>query len=74
MDILGTKALLKNVSIGDCNVIKKVKYELPTFGSSGIVPTQLVSSVDTSHVLVLQQNCLRTADGIASVVLLLPEN
>ena len=75
MDILGAKALLKNVSIGVRSVEEKVKYvptELPTLGSTGIVPMQLVSSVDPCHVLVVQQNCFRTADESASVVLLSP--
>ena len=47
-----------------------VPVELSALGSTGIVPRQLVSSVNPSHVLVVQQNCFRTADGSVSVVLL----
>ena len=76
MDVLRAKVLLKNVGIGNSNVEEKVKYvpvELSALRSTGIIPTQLVSSVNPSHVLV-QLNCFRTADGSASVVLQSPEN
>ena len=64
---------------GHCNsnVKDKVKYvpvELSALSSTGIVPMQLIFSVNPSHVLVVQLNCFRTADGSASVVLQSPEN
>ena len=62
------------VSISLQKESNNVSIELPTLSSTGRVPTQLVSSVDPSLVLVVQLNCLRTADGIASVVLLPLEN
>ena len=76
VDVLRAKFLLKYVGIGNGNVEEKVKHvpvELSAFVSTGIVPTQLVSSVNPSHVLV-QLNYFRTADGSASVVLQLLEN
>ena len=77
VDVLRAKVLLKNVGIGNSNVEEKVKYvpvELSALRSTGIIiPMQLVSSINPSHVLV-QLNCFRTADGSASVVLQSPEN
>jgi len=77
VDVLRAKVLLKNVGIGNSNVEEKVKYvpvELSALRSTGIIPTQLVSSINPSHVLIVQLNCFRTADGSASVVLQSPEN
>ena len=77
VDVFRAKVLLNNVGIGNSNIEEKVKYvpvELSALGSTSIVPTQLVSSVNPSHVLVVQLNCFRTADGSASVVLQSLEN
>ena len=76
MDVFWAEVLLENISICNCHVEKEedVFVELSTLGSTGVVPTKLVSTIHTPHVLIVQENRLRATNRSTGVVLLSSEN
>ena len=77
MGIVWEEVLLENVRISDCHVKKEKRdifVELSTLCSTGVVPTKLVSTIHTPHVLVVQNDGLRAMNRSTCVVLLSPEN
>ena len=77
MDVFWAEVLLENISICNCHVEKEegdVFVELSTLGSTGVVPTKLVSTIHTPHVLIVQEDRLRATNRSTGVVLLSSEN
>ena len=77
MGIVWEEVLLENVRISDCNVKKEKRdifVEHSTLCSTGVVPTKLVSTIHTPHVLVVQNDGLREMNRSTGVVLLSPGN
>ena len=76
MDVFWAEVLLENISICNCHVEKEedVFVELSTLGSTGVVPTKLVSTIHTPHVLIVQEDRLRAMNRSTGVVLLSSEH
>lgn len=72
-----TSLTQKDVCVGDSNIKEEVEdilVEFSRFATAPVVSSQLITTVDASHVLVVEKKGVRTSDGSTRAVLFLPQD
>ena len=60
------ETLLQNVRVSNCHIkqeLKDVLVKLSSLCPAAVIPTQLITSVDATHALIIQNDGFRTRDG-----------